>query len=35
VRSAADPEPAFKGYAMRVLEARKSKMSAGSASVAP
>lgn len=34
VRSAADPQPAFKGYAMRVLEARQEKMSAGSASVA-
>lgn len=37
VRSAADPQPAFKGYAMRVFEARRGAraMSAGSASVAP
>ena len=37
VRSAADPEPAFKGYAVRVYEARRGgrPMSAGSASVTP
>ena len=37
VRSSADPEPAFKGYAMRVVEARRAgrPMSGGSASVPP
>jgi lipoprotein-anchoring transpeptidase ErfK/SrfK len=35
VRSAADPEPAFKGYATRVLEARRGPLSAGSGSVTP
>ena len=37
VRSAADPEPAFKGYATRVYEARRAAppLSGGSASVTP
>ena len=36
VRSAADPSPAFKGYAMRVFEARKAaELSGGSGSVTP
>ena len=37
VRSAADPQPAFKGYATRVFEARqvKAPLSGGSASVTP
>ncbi|HEU5055158.1 MAG TPA: L,D-transpeptidase [Kofleriaceae bacterium] len=37
VKSAADPDPAFKGYATRVFEARRgaSQVSGGSASVTP